>query len=142
MNIRLRKILGYLGALPFIFLSLMPIFSFFPEDYIFYLLLSIYGGVILSFLGGMTWGWNKPNVSPIYLIVGIFVSLVGFFVISISNMFLIYSLFISLLGFIGFYFFELQASDFMRDKGYKLLRRDLTIIVSLCYLLALYNFNY
>ena len=58
LNIKTRQILGYFGALPFLFLSIFPLFLEFPEGYIFNLLLAFYGGVILSFLGGMTWGWE------------------------------------------------------------------------------------
>ena len=92
MNIRLRQLLGYLGATPFIFLSFYPLFLDFPEGYVFNLLLSFYGGVILSFLGGMTWGWEGAADNKLSLSVGILVSLTGFLIIALSNMFLYYSL--------------------------------------------------
>ena len=69
MNIRTRQILGYLGVIPFIFLSFYPLFLDFPEGYVFNLLLSFYGGVILSFLGGMTWGWEGEDENNLSLIV-------------------------------------------------------------------------
>ena len=68
MNIRTRQILGYLGVIPFIFLSFYPLFLDFPEGYVFNLLLSFYGGVILSFLGGMTWGWEGEDENNLSLI--------------------------------------------------------------------------
>tara|TARA_Y100000768_G_scaffold169952_1_gene127214 strand:+ start:514 stop:942 length:429 start_codon:yes stop_codon:yes gene_type:complete len=137
MHIKLRKTLGYLGAIPFLALSVIPIFSLFPESYIFRLLMSFYGGIILSFLGGMTWGWDLKDNSSLPLIFGIFISLVGFFIIAISNMFLIYSLYISLFSFVTFYFFELRTSKQMLDLEYRALRRNLTILVSFSYILTL-----
>tara|TARA_B100001173_G_scaffold297703_1_gene294538 strand:- start:217 stop:645 length:429 start_codon:yes stop_codon:yes gene_type:complete len=137
MSIKIRKLIGYLGALPFIALSIIPIFSLFPEAYIFNLLMSFYGGIILSFLGGMTWGWELKDNSAPSLILGIFFSLIGFFVIAISNMFLMYSLYISLISFVAFYFFELRTSPFMSNPEYRTLRRNLTLIVSFSYILAL-----
>jgi len=137
MHIKLRKTLGYLGAIPFLVLSVIPIFSLFPESYIFRLLMSFYGGIILSFLGGMTWGWDLKDNSSLPLIFGIFISLVGFFIIAISNMFLIYSLYISLFSFVTFYFFELRTSKLMLDLEYRALRRNLTILVSFSYILTL-----
>ena len=137
MHIKLRKTLGYLGAIPFLVLSVIPIFSLFPESYIFRLLMSFYGGIILSFLGGMTWGWDLKDNSSLPLIFGIFISLVGFFIIAISNMFLIYSLYISLFSFVTFYFFELRTSKLMLDIEYRALRRNLTILVSFSYTLTL-----
>ena len=137
MHIKLRKTLGYLGAIPFLVLSVIPIFSLFPESYIFRLLMSFYGGIILSFLGGMTWGWDLKDNSSLPLIFGVFISLIGFFIIAISNMFLIYSLYISLFSFVTFYFFELRTSKLMLDIEYRALRRNLTILVSFSYTLTL-----
>ena len=142
MNMSLRNLLGYAGLIPFLFLSISPLLISFPEGYVFNLLLSFYGGVILSFLGGMTWGWTLVNFQKSSLIVGVLVSLIGFFIISISNMFLYYSLCLSLATFISFYLFELRVSDLMKDKEYKRLRTVLTFVVSLCYLLSITTFGW
>jgi len=142
MNMSLRNLLGYAGLIPFLFLSISPLLISFPEGYVFNLLLSFYGGVILSFLGGMTWGWTLGNFQKSSLIVGVLVSLIGFFIISISNMFLYYSLCLSLATFISFYLFELRVSDLMKDKQYKRLRTVLTFVVSLCYLLSITTYGW
>ncbi len=142
MNMSLRNLLGYAGLIPFLFLSISPLLISFPEGYVFNLLLSFYGGVILSFLGGMTWGWTLVNFQKSSLIVGVLVSLIGFFIISISNMFLYYSLCLSLATFISFYLFELRVSDLMKDKQYKRLRTVLTFVVSLCYLLSITTYGW
>ena len=142
MNMSLRDLLGYAGLIPFLFLSISPLLISFPEGYVFNLLLSFYGGVILSFLGGMTWGWTLGNFQKSSLIVGVLVALIGFFIISISNMFLYYSLCLSLATFISFYLFELRVSDLMKDKQYKRLRTVLTFVVSLCYLLSITTYGW
>ena len=142
MSMRLRNVLGYAGLLPFLFFSVSPLLVSFPEGYVFNLLLSFYGGVILSFLGGMTWGWTLDNFQKSSLIIGVSVSLIGFFIISISNMFLYYSLCLSLATFISFYLFELRVSDLMKDKNYKRLRTTLTFVVSLCYLLSIATYGW
>jgi len=142
MNMNLRNLLGYAGLIPFLFLSISPLLISFPEGYVFNLLLSFYGGVILSFLGGMTWGWTLGNFQKSSLIVGVLVALIGFFIISISNMFLYYSLCLSLATFISFYLFELRVSDLMKDKQYKRLRTVLTFVVSLCYLLSITTYGW
>ena len=142
MNIRARQILGYLGVIPFIFLSFYPLFLDFPEGYVFNLLLSFYGGVILSFLGGMTWGWEGEAENNFSLIVGILVSLTGFLIIALSNMFLYYSLCLSLMTFIFFYLFELRASDKMQYEGYRSLRTNLTILVTISYIICLATYTW
>ena len=142
MNMTTRNLLGYAGLLPFLFFSTAPLLFSFPEGYVFNLLLSFYGGVILSFLGGMTWGWTLQNYQKSALIVGVSVSLIGFFIISISNMFLYYSLCLSLATFISFYLFELRVSDLMQDKEYKRLRTVLTFVVSLCYFTSILTYGW
>ena len=142
MNLRTKKILGYLGLIPFMAFSFLPLLSPFPEGYVFTLLLSFYGAVILSFLGGMTWGWENAYNHKLSLIIGIFFSLIGFFIISISNMFLFYSLCLGSVSFVGFYLFELRVSDQMRDRGYRSLRTSLTFLVTICYLNSIITFSW
>ena len=142
MEIGLRRILGYLGLLPFIAFSVIPLLVAFPEGYVFNLLLSFYGGVILSFLGGMTWSWTDNSKSKLSLISGITFSLIGFFIITISNMFLFYSLCLGLVGFILFYLFELRVSKMMLNTEYRNLRTILTASVSICYLVAISTYSW
>ena len=142
MNIKTRKILGYLGLIPFFAFSFLPLFIPFPEGYIFNLLLSFYGGVILSFLGGITWGWPKTENQTFSLISGILFSLIGFFIIAFSNMFLYYCLCLGLISFIAFFVFELNVSEQMQNKDYKQLRSLLTVFVSFCYFISLATFSW
>ena len=142
MNLKTKKILGYLGVIPFFVFSFLPLLSTFPEGYVFTLLLSFYGAVVLSFLGGITWGWENAYNHKFSLIIGIFFSLIGFFIISISNMFLYYSLCLGLVSFLGFYLFELRVYDQMQDKGYRSLRTLLTFLVTICYLNSIITFSW
>jgi len=142
MNIKTRKILGYLGLIPFFAFSFLPLVIPFPEGYIFNLLLSFYGGIILSFLGGITWGWPKTENQKFSLISGILFSLIGFFIIAFSNMFLYYCLCLGLISFIAFFVFELSVSEQMQNKDYKQLRSLLTVFVSFCYLISLVTFSW
>ena len=90
----------------------------------------------------MTWGWEGEADNKLSLIVGILVSLTGFLIIALSNMFLYYSLCLSLLTFILFYLFELRVSDKMKHKGYRNLRTNLTIFVTISYIACLATYTW
>ena len=142
MNLKIRRILGYLGLIPFVSFSFIPLLVPFPEGYVFNLLLSFYGGIILSFLGGITWGWSENENQKFSLVIGIFFSLIGFFIVAFSNMFLYYSLWLGLISFVAFFFFELNVSAQMRNREYRLFRGSLTFLVVICYLVSLTTFDW
>ena len=83
--VQMRIILGYLGFLPFAFFTILPMI--FGESVAFWSLkiLSIYGGIILSFLSGMTWGWQQKDISKLDLQIGIIFSLTGFLIILLTE---------------------------------------------------------
>ena len=67
MNNNLRMLLGYLGFLPFGFLTILPWIigeSFTNQSYF---LLIVYGAIIMSFLAGMSWGWNISSQKNLFL---------------------------------------------------------------------------
>ena len=67
MSFQTKQIFGYLGAIPFITLSILPwISSNLAENLL--SASSMYGAIILSFLGGMVWGWRKAKNFLIYLL--------------------------------------------------------------------------
>ncbi len=142
MNLKIRRILGYLGLIPFVSFLFIPLLVPFPEGYVFNLLLSFYGGIILSFLGGITWGWSENENQKFSLVIGIFFSLIGFFIVAFSNMFLYYCLWLGLISFVAFFFFELNASAQMRNREYRVFRGSLTFLVAICYLGSLATFNW
>ena len=86
MNNNLRMMLGYLGFLPFGFLTILP--WIIGEEFTFqsYFLLTVYGAIILSFLAGMSWGWNISNKKNLFI--GISFSLISFFLIIIGYFYL------------------------------------------------------
>lgn len=136
----MRIILGYLGFFPFAFFTILPMI--FGESVAFWSLkiLSIYGGIILSFLGGMTWGWQQKSLSKLDLQIGIFFSLTGFLIILLTEHFLIYAMIINFLSFPLFYLFEKRRNPFFRDANYEKLRLFLTSGVSGCFLFGFLNF--
>ena len=136
----MRIILGYLGFLPFAFFTILPMI--FGESVAFWSLkiLSIYGGIILSFLAGMTWGWQQKDISKLDLQIGIIFSLTGFLIILLTEHFLIYAMIINFLSFPLFYLFEKRRNPFFRDENYEKLRLYLTGGVSGCFLFGFLNF--
>ena len=138
--VQMRIILGYLGFLPFAFFTILPMI--FGESVAIWSLkiLSIYGGIILSFLAGMTWGWQQKDISKLDLQIGIIFSLTGFLIILLTEHFLIYAMIINFLSFPLFYFFEKRRNPFFRDENYEKLRLFLTGGVSGCFLFGFLNF--
>ena len=138
--VQMRIILGYLGFLPFALFTILPMI--FGESVAFWSLkiLSIYGGIILSFLSGMTWGWQQKDISKLDLQIGIIFSLTGFLIILLTEHFLIYAMIINFLSFPLFYLFEKRRNPFFRDENYEKLRLFLTGGVSGCFLFGFLNF--
>ena len=103
------------------------------------LALSLYSAIILSFLGGIPWGWNDNNLSQtLNLIYGIFFSLLGCLILGITFINLMAALFLCLIGFNGFYFFESKRDVLFDQKvEYKELRKKLTVLVSICFLVTI-----
>jgi hypothetical protein len=103
-------------------------------------LLAIYGGVILSFLGGMIWGWPNEFLNKKVLFLGVLFSLVGFVIIFLVQRHLLLTLILNFIFFPLFYLFEKNNSDMFLDLDYQKLRLSLTTAVSGCYLLSFLNF--
>ncbi|MAK14641.1 MAG: hypothetical protein CMK55_03230 [Proteobacteria bacterium] len=135
MNNNSRMMLGYLGFIPFGILTILPwiLGEAFTKQA--YFLLTVYGAIIMSFLAGMSWGWNISSKKNLTL--GILFSLISFFSIIIGYFFLQVALIIFAITFPLFYIFEKHANEFMSDETYLKLRRNLTSAVSGCFLLSL-----
>ena len=138
--VQMRIILGYLGFFPFAFFTILPMI--FGESLAFWSLkiLSIYGGIILSFLAGMTWGWQQKDLSKLDLQIGIIFSLLGFLIILLTEHFLIYAMTINFLSFPLFFYFEKKRNVYFNDENYEKLRLFLTSGVSGCFLFGFLNF--
>tara|TARA_B100001063_G_C16351360_1_gene351527 strand:- start:24 stop:452 length:429 start_codon:yes stop_codon:yes gene_type:complete len=138
--VQLRIVLGYLGFLPFALFTILPMI--FGDSLAIWSLkiLSIYGGVILSFLAGMTWGWQQENLKKLDLQIGILFSLLGFFIVLLTENFLLYAMILNSIAFPLFYSFEKRRNIFFREEDYKKLRLFLTGGVSGCFLFGFLNF--
>lgn len=128
-----------MGFVPFCFFSVIPwIIGGDLANYSI-LALSLYSAIILSFLGGIPWGCNDNNFSQtLNLIYGIFFSLLGCLILAITFINLMAALFLCLIGFNGFYYFE-SKRDILFDQKveYKELRKKLTVLVSICFLVTI-----
>ena len=114
-----------MGFVTFSFFSVMPwIIGVDLANYSI-LALSLYSAIILSFLGGIPWGWNDNNFSQtLNLIYGIFFSLLGCLILAITFINLMAALFLCLIGFNGFYYFESKRDVLFDQKvEYKELRK-------------------
>ena len=134
-----KIILSYLGLIPFIFFTSTPIISnilTIDEAAIF---LIAYGAIVISFLGGMAWAWSiKNNFS---LLLGVSFSLIGFFLLCLSLIALKLSLLINIFIFPAYFLFEKSLNPLMREAIYYNLRRNLTIIVSACFVISFISLN-
>ena len=140
MNINnIKSTYGYIGFIPF------AVFSFIPWAVggnianISILFQIAYGSIIITFLGGMAWGWRDDQKNQIFnLSIGILYSLIGMLVLFLAycNLILL-ALLISMISFQSFYYFEKSTEDFLiRDDEYKKFRKMLSLLVSISFLIS------
>ena len=140
MNInKIKSTYGYIGFIPF------AVFSFIPWAVggnianISILFQIAYGSIIITFLGGMAWGWRDDQKNQIFnLSIGILYSLIGMLVLFLAyfNQILL-ALLISMISFKSFYYFEKSTEDFLiRDDEYKKFRKMLSLLVSISFLIS------
>ena len=140
MNIsNFKSTYGYIGFLPFAFLSIAPWIVGSEISKIAIIFQLAYGSIILTFLGGMAWGWrdNQKN-QRLNLSIGIIYSLIGCLILLLTYLELIlFALLISVFSFQSFYHFEKSTEDFKyRDDDYKKFRKMLSILVSISFLIS------
>ena len=140
MNINnVKSTYGYIGFIPF------AVFSFIPWALggnianISILFQIAYGSIIITFLGGMAWGWRDNQKNQIFnLSIGILYSLIGMLLLFLAyfNQILL-ALLISMISFQSFYYFEKSTEDFLiRDDEYKKFRKMLSLLVSISFLIS------
>ncbi|MDA9038442.1 DUF3429 domain-containing protein [Gammaproteobacteria bacterium] len=140
MNInKLKSTFGYVGFLPFALFAICPwIFgNNFGVIAIYFQL--AYGSIILSFLGGMAWGWRDDQINQRFnLSMGIVYSLIGCLTLALTFFgFILFSLLILMIAFQSYYYFERSTEDFKkRDDEYKNFRKMLSLLVSISFLLS------
>ena len=140
MNINnIKSTYGYIGFIPF------AVFSFIPWAVggnianISIIFQIAYGSIIITFLGGMAWGWRDDQKNQIFnLSIGILYSLIGMLLLFLAyfNQILL-ALLISMISFQSFYYFEKSTEDFLiRDDEYKKFRKMLSLLVSISFLIS------
>ncbi|MDA7786162.1 DUF3429 domain-containing protein [Gammaproteobacteria bacterium] len=140
MNInKIKSTFGYVGFLPFALFAICPwIFgNNFGVIAIYFQL--AYGSIILSFLGGMAWGWRDDQINQRFnLSMGIVYSLIGCLTLALTFFgFILFSLLILMIAFQSYYYFERSTEDFKkRDDEYKNFRKMLSLLVSISFLLS------
>ena len=140
MNIsNFKSTYGYIGFLPFAFFSIAPWIVGSEVSKIAIVFQLAYGSIILTFLGGMAWGWRDEQQNQKFnLSIGILYSLIGCLILFLTyfDMILI-ALLISVFSFQSFYYFEKSTEDFkFRDDDYKKFRKMLSLLVSISFLIS------
>ena len=140
MNINtIKSTYGYIGFIPFALLSIIPWITggHIGETAIIFQV--VYGAIILTFLGGISWGWRddqpqqKKNLS-----IGILYSLIAclMLVLIYLNM-ILFALLISVISFQSFYYFEKSTHDFKhKHVDYQKFRRMLSLLVAISFLIS------
>jgi len=135
----IKSTYGYIGFIPFALLSITPWITggYVGETAIIFQI--AYGAIILTFLGGISWGWRddqpqqKKNLS-----IGILYSLIAclMLVLIYLNM-ILFALVISVISFQSFYYFEKSTHDFKhKHEDYKKFRRMLSLLVAISFLIS------
>ena len=140
MNINtIKSTYGYIGFIPFALLSIIPWITggHIGETAIIFQI--AYGAIILTFLGGISWGWRddqpqqKKNLS-----IGILYSLIAclMLILIYLNM-ILFALLISVISFQSFYYFEKSTHDFQyKHEDYQKFRRMLSLLVAISFLIS------
>jgi uncharacterized membrane protein YidH (DUF202 family) len=132
----LALLIGVLGLIPFVMLSLGSVSANTARDQVSVLLLIGWGAVILSFLGGVHWGFALEDEAPpaerSRLVLGVVPALIGWvsFAVSLSMAAATIGLAVLIAGYVGTIVVEWRASR--RDllpAGYIWLRLGLTVVV-------------
>ena len=140
MNINtIKSTYGYIGFIPFAFFSIIPWIFGGPISQTAIIFQLAYGSIIITFLGGMAWGWRDDQNKQIFnLSMGIFYSLVGCSILLLTYFdFVLLALLISVVSFQSFYYFERSTQDFKtRDEDYKKFRKMLSLLVAISFLIS------
>ena len=140
MNIsNFKSTYGYIGFLPFAFFSIAPWIVGSEVSKIAIVFQLAYGSIILTFLGGMAWGWRDEQQNQKFnLSIGILFSLIGCLILFLTYFeIILIALLISVFSFQSFYYFEKSTEDFkLRDDDYKKFRKMLSLLVSISFLIS------
>jgi hypothetical protein len=123
----------YWGLCLFVFLALIP-WIFNPTLAIHSIqVLAIYGGIIVTFLGGMIWGWEGAQASSANLWYAIGFSILGLGIALTSFISLSTSLILLILSLQAFLIFEKKHSEYFKSNiKYANARNLITNLVTIC----------
>ena len=135
MPLKTIQFYGYLGVLPFILFTIVPWLNF-DLSAISLMAISLYGGIIISFLGGTAWGWAPNSENNIrFGIACTFINLIIVFFVFTKPLI---ALIICFIAFPLFLFYESQNNTtFKNDAEYAEMRSILTLLVTICYFICL-----
>ena len=140
MNIsNFKSTYGYIGFLPFAFFSIAPWIVGSEVSKIAIVFQLAYGSIILTFLGGMAWGWRDEQKNQKFnLSMGILYSLIGCLILFLTYFeIILIALLMSVFSFQSFYNFEKSTEDFkFRDDEYKKFRKMLSLLISISFLIS------
>ena len=128
----------YWGLCLFIFLALIP-WIFNPTLAVHSIqVLAMYGAIIVSFLGGMIWGWEGTQASSVNLWCAIGFSLLGFAIALVSFVNLLASLILLILSLQAFLSFEKKNNSYFQSNiKYANARNLITNLVTICCITSL-----
>jgi len=140
MNIsNFKSTYGYIGFIPFALLCLVPWIAGSELSKIALTFQLGYGAIIITFLGGMSWGWRDNLINQKFnLSMGILFSLLGCSILLLTYFnYILLALLISVISFQSFFYFEQSTEDFLlRDDDYKKFRKMLSLLVSISFLIS------
>ena len=140
MNItNIKSTYGYIGFIPFAVFSLVPWIIGGDAAKTLIIFQIGYGSIIISFLGGIPWGWKDEEKNQKFnLFIGILFSLFGCLILSLTYFGkILVALLFSICSFYFFYIFEKSTEEFkLKDDDYKRFRKILTLLVCISFLIS------
>ena len=140
MNItNIKSTYGYIGFIPFAVFSLVPWIIGGDAAKTLIIFQIGYGSIIISFLGGIPWGWKDEEKNQKFnLSIGILFSLFGCLILGLAYFDkILIALLFSICSFYFFYIFEKSTEEFkLKDDDYKRFRKILTLLVCISFLIS------
>ena len=128
----------YFGLSLFVFLALIPWIVDIEFGLMFIKAFTIYGGIVIAFLGGFIWGWDVQTNSSLILWCAIGFSLLGVSTAILANTYTALSLILMILSLQLFLYFESKQSNYYKNSNkYADARNLITNLVTICCITSL-----
>ena len=123
----------YFGLSLFVFLSLIPWILNIEHGLMSIKAFGIYGGIVISFLGGFIWGWDDQTNSSFNLWCAIGFSLLGLSTALLAHTHIALSLILIVFSLQLFLYFESKRSEYYKNNNkYADARNLITNLVTIC----------